>query len=373
MGRSPCLRIAPMAGAALLVLMTIGGCAQKKPTSGQQEVIESSISETESVPAFPHPEGWEAAASHGVYAGRFGHQDCLRCHPLSSEQRETAPPCRSCHLLFPHPGGWSNAASHGTFALEKGSRVCATECHGTDFQGGLSGISCNACHAVFPHPDRWVEPAVHGETAKGGGKELCKGCHGDDLSGGKTGIGCASCHPLYPHPSEWGIRENHGSYVLQNGNTGCATQCHGTDLKGGLVKVACDSCHRLYPHPADWEEGHGTKILETGKAVCRNCHGPLFAKLLADKNCYSCHPDYPHPAAEAWIPYPGHGKRVREGYEGETDSCRECHGTDLDQVKAGKSCFTCHPSYPHQKVPGGDRWNEFEGHGIYTLQHTKME
>ena len=57
---------------------------------------------------------------------------------------------------------WLKSSVHGKFVLEKGKELCATECHGVNFEGG-STVSCNKCHESFPHTAEWSGIEGHGK------------------------------------------------------------------------------------------------------------------------------------------------------------------------------------------------------------------
>ena len=76
-----------------------------------------------------------------------------------------------------------------------------TECHGDDFDGGISGRSCYACHkgpdGTVGHPLGWAsqknDPVhFHGIYARSF-SIACTACHGPDLAGPKV-PSCFSCH-----------------------------------------------------------------------------------------------------------------------------------------------------------------------------------
>ncbi len=357
----------------IFAILFQAGCAQRKARPGEVEEPTGLPSGSASPPAiFPHEAGWAQPGAHGDWAFRYGRQPCLNCHKESSEEPESTPTCRSCHPLYPHQGDWVQKTNHGGWVLQNGTSSCATQCHGTDLQGGLTGISCTLCHTVFPHTPTWASPTEHGESAKGDGQTLCQGCHGDDLTGGASGVSCNRCHTNYPHSETWRLPENHGNFVLTNGEGTCATQCHGADLKGGLSGVSCNSCHNLYPHPNAWDDNHGAAATSLGLGACQGCHGTDYSTLLEGQNCYSCHSDFPHNAG--WIPYEGgHGEKIQETYGGSLESCKGCHGEDLRRTKNGQNCFSCHLSFPHEILerPPAPAWGTFDGHGNFALVNSK--
>jgi len=77
----------------------------------------------------------------------------------------------------------------------------------------------------------------------------CAECHGDDFNGGISKIGCYSCHNspdgTVGHPSEWKSQKTnsvrfHG-YYSQKFQDSCKP-CHGSDLRGPIIP-SCYSCH----------------------------------------------------------------------------------------------------------------------------------
>ncbi|HSA60469.1 MAG TPA: hypothetical protein VLJ37_12385 [bacterium] len=352
-------------------LLFLEACPSDLRGPGLENREPSDISPDESG-GYPHPAGWDNPASHGAWAVQFDPAVCLKCHMADPGGEESRTACFTCHPMFPHEDGWVGEGKHGDEVRNNGQGACATLCHGADLQGGLSGVSCDLCHTTYPHPPAWAQAAQHGVEAKGSGKTRCQPCHGADLQGGESGVSCYQCHALYPHDADWEKPDQHGSVAIAAGSDACASQCHGTDLKGGLSGVACGSCHDLYPHPDGWEDQHGSTVLAVGTSACQACHGADLSAPLDGKNCFSCHDDYPHPLPSSWLPYAGgHGEKVQSDYSGSTVPCQICHGADLKKVKAdGKNCFSCHPTYPHNKF-SSIAWGTYGGHGQYTLPSSK--
>lgn len=102
-----------------------------------------------------------------------------------------------------HPGEWNTVQSadfHGKKVLAAGYETCKS-CHGVDFKGGKSGASCygSNCHSTFPHQPEWNyidNTNSHGAYMKTnmGAIENCKKCHGSNLEGGTSGVSCDACH-----------------------------------------------------------------------------------------------------------------------------------------------------------------------------------
>ena len=301
---------------------------------------------------FPHTDDWANPKVHGDWVVKNGKSVCLKCHTTTQVSVEGPPACGSCHILFPHADNWVQKENHGASVLKNGKATCATQCHGTDFKGGLSKVSCNLCHSIFPHSANWKSPEEHGATAKGDGKVNCIGCHGDDFRGGSSGVSCYGCHPghpNYPHTPQWVQPENHGAFVKTNGKEGCATQCHGTDFKGGLSGRACTDCHKTFPHPNGWNtfEGHGQYVISSLNKVttdCQACHGTNLLGGSSGQSCYQCHTVYPH--LPNWSQPANHGSAAI-GIGKVSCNSSNCHGTDFNGSAQAPACFSCHADFPH--------------------------
>jgi hypothetical protein len=94
----------------------------------------------------------------------------------------------------------------------------------------------------------WL-PAGHMQAALAN-QDSCTECHGSDFSGGISGVSCSQCHlggVDSVHPADWGsnILTLHGAYVNLNGTGSCANAyCHGTQLQGvDQSGPACSTCH----------------------------------------------------------------------------------------------------------------------------------
>jgi len=166
-----------------------------------------------------------------------------------------------------HPADWVNTAAyqaksinfHGIFVDKNGNQSC-TQCHGSDFKGGITGVSCYQCHNGGPtgkHVSGWADPAFlktksinfHGIFVNQNGDQSCTQCHGSDLDGGVADVSCYSCHDgpsgILGHPDGWQypVTESvhfHGHYAKKY--SAACTVCHGSDLKGAYGP-SCYSCH----------------------------------------------------------------------------------------------------------------------------------
>jgi mono/diheme cytochrome c family protein len=91
-----------------------------------------------------------------------------------------------------------NTSTTTTYTVNAGT--CA-ECHGEDFNGGISKIGCYSCHngtdGTVGHPSGWTSQKsnsmrFHGYYSKKF-QDSCKACHGTDLRGPAV-ASCYSCH-----------------------------------------------------------------------------------------------------------------------------------------------------------------------------------
>ena len=209
-------------------------------------------------------------------------------------------------------GGWDNVHPigildpnsfefHGKLAARLGWNLdqCA-HCHGTDFAGGISGVSCLGCHASGP--------------------TSCTGCHGRPPASGAHSAhspryDCSACHVK---PSWYG---DAGHLVNADGTLRDRAQVTFGAIAGAGASWDGSSCANVYCH------GSARPIWISGSAPCGSCHS---------------------------IPPPSHART----------QCSECHGRVIDargviisaalhvdgKVSLGDdsgTCFACHPN------PGG--------------------
>ena len=318
-----------------------------------------------------HPaEGWLDKSSqsfHGLAASSRSLSFCAICHGSDFNGGSSGVSCKSCHTtLGGHPiQGFLTPDSpefHGKRLLETGFSYCAG-CHGNDFKGGASGISCYTCHnGPGGHPaEGWLSEAsrnFHGLAASSRGLSSCAVCHGSDFNGGISGVSCKTCHPTQSgHPSAGWLDPSqngfHGVRLAQAG-LGYCSGCHGSDYRGGVAGVSCYTCHNgPSGHPeAGWLDKtsnlfHGLAASRRGLPACAACHGQDFSGGLAGVSCKTCHASKSgHPSA-GWMDSSSasfHGRRLAET---SLTYCAGCHGKDYKGGDAGVSCYTCHDG------PGG--------------------
>jgi hypothetical protein len=161
-----------------------------------------------------------------------------------------------------HPAGW---LPDGHKAAASAKIESCTECHGSDFSGGIAKVACTQCHLGNQeeiHPLQWGQfaYALHGSfvkanrTATSDGTAACANalCHGPNLDGaGGTGPSCTSCHmggTGSKHPVAWSSDITlHAGFVANNGTSACRNVvCHGPNLQGVFLSgPACNTCHNF--------------------------------------------------------------------------------------------------------------------------------
>jgi len=107
-------------------------------------------------------------------------------------------------------------------------------------------------------------------------------------------------------------------------------------LKGNAVVEGCDECHHKNweeDHEKPWADisQHGVPGVEPAQS-CKTCHGGDLEGGLSKVSCKTCHDGiYPHPVD--WDKKEAHGLIARIGM----DKCVRCHG-DI----TSKDCVECH-------------------------------
>ena len=332
---------------------------------------------------YPHADNWKGPGedSHGEYlkAKDYELSSCKLCHGENLDEVMAGNSCVTCHEIYPHGEGWAGTGenSHGQYLQENGYPLesCQT-CHGENFDEVMRGQSCRTCHALYPHVPGWITPAdpnFHGTYLSRLGYELssCQTCHGQNFDEIKKDTSCRTCHDSFPHPEGWpGTGEgSHGAYLRASGfKVSDCQPCHGDNYDRVIVNTSCRTCHETYPHVQGWaqegENSHGEylKRLDYPISTCQPCHGENYDEIMLNNSCRTCHEIYPH--AAQWA-VPGsdnfHGDYL-EALNYDATSCQSCHGENYDEVMRGKSCRTCHESFPH---PTGWIGTGAESHGNF--------
>ena len=199
-----------------------------------------------------------------------------------------------------HPDTFTPPEVHGLAA--KFQEEDCTECHGTDLDGGTSGVSCDTCH-------------------EGGWRTDCTYCHGgtDDLSGApptdidglSTDLSFAEhdAHVLeIDHPAEDCVEcHDRPSNVLSSGHIfiddatpGIAEVAFGGGLSDAGAYTSPGSCSNLYCH-GNGQSG-ATGSVDAGEtATCTMCHADVEdpGRLSGEHarhvgqgyDCETCHAD----------------------------------------------------------------------------------
>jgi hypothetical protein len=240
-----------------------------------------------------------------------------------------------------HPSNWQSI--HGT-AYIAGPDSC-TECHGNDLLGGISKVSCNKCHTwpINPHPAGWSAPAQHGAAAKGQpgtmtGFARCQACHGSDFEGGFTGVSCFGCHK--PGPPL--VKVPHAEAPWFN-LTGTDVTHTNTDQANAAV---CANCHRnpnTNGTPGCFNNTlcHGVVGAAHTFPYSGSVHGPVADPLGPTFTaCLACHTNNPanagaYPVA-AGTPPDCRGCHIKGSPE---NGCGSCHGTDANGGRPDGTTF----------------------------------
>jgi hypothetical protein len=265
-----------------------------------------------------------------------------------------------------HPDGWIEA--HGNYALPEGA-LCI-DCHGEELDGGITGISCSSaaigeqpCHANGPglHTAGWLDKNTvdfHGD-AYNADSAACLVCHDPASPATAPGYNCLDCHfsedgterspgPAYTH----GTLTSHDVYEDTVNGDVCIT-CHAINIAFGYEPGAsCHNCHDIHPDNWDDRDMHGAAAVAdpgpvTGLDSCRDCHGADLNGGDAEVSCLftgACH----------FVAAPHQG------------SWRSRHdNTDQDN---GSICGLCHlgdrepPAY--QEPPAGSCFGDTLCHGF---------
>ncbi len=220
----------------------------------------------------------------------------------------------------PHPTGWSDPTAHGYAANAQGLAVCEP-CHGTDFNGGSSGVSCNACHGstawqtscTFCHGDATraattLDPQLPAAPPAGTQGQLATsalavGAHQQHLTAGALApaFACTECHAIpgslahvngQPPAMTWGPLATAGGASPswdRAGTQSCSNYCHGQSLtaSGGTdttpvwtkvdgTQAACGTCHAT----AQLSSGHHPVHVQTQGFSCGVCHSGYSATAV---------------------------------------------------------------------------------------------
>lgn len=300
---------------------------------------------------------------HGKYFDKLKFRDCQNCHAKYFQGGLTPVNCAdaNCHpavKIHADTTGVFNQSSsnfHGRYLLTNSLTDCQ-QCHGENFTGGLSSPSCVTCHSsISVHKSGIVDPAspnFHGKNPLTGEFINCQQCHGENFNGGISSPSCTSCHSAISVHKSGIIDPNssnfHGKYALPNGFTDCQ-QCHGDNFAGGNLSPSCVTCHSAINvhqagilEPAS-PEFHGKYQLTNGFTNCQQCHGDDFTGGSISPSCVTCHSAIN--VHKDGIKDPNsanfHGKYLAStGWN--LQNCSQCHGTNYAGGSTSPTCLTCH-------------------------------
>jgi predicted CxxxxCH...CXXCH cytochrome family protein len=313
---------------------------------------------------------------------------CGTCHGAPPPAPHTAnPSCGACHQGYTpttvnvathvdglvqswsHADGYASAAQHGRDANLQGFASCAS-CHGSDLDGGTTGVSCNACHTTagfsawltdctFCHGDRATGAQSPPLDVQGRGEatNVSVGVHGSHVATTlATPLSCTACHAARTgsiltdaeHVDGDGIAEVvFGAVARTGGAAATYTRASGTSA----------SCATTYCHGAF--AGGLSATMEwtsTEQVGCTSCHGsPPPAPHPANTGCGTCHAGYTQTTVNRATHVDGilqvtsnhvagYADRTKHGYEVNLTglaSCKGCHGADLSGA-SGRACSSCH-------------------------------
>ncbi|HTX98422.1 MAG TPA: CxxxxCH/CxxCH domain-containing protein [Bacteroidota bacterium] len=134
-------------------------------------------------------------------------------------------------------------------------------------------------------------------------------------------------------------------------------------LAGVFVLYGCSELNTPGPnpvtpgslvHPTGWNDttGHGATHGDALQKVnwdatsCKSCHGGNYGGGSSGVSCYTCHPSSPHDVKFGPAPN-GHGIYLKAAHYVSTE-CKLCHGNAYSGGNVNVSCYSCHNSFPHE-------------------------
>jgi predicted CxxxxCH...CXXCH cytochrome family protein len=305
-------------------------------------------------------------------------------------------------LVKVHEAGWSDSSSssfHGRVLKAKDWDLTGCQpCHGSNFQGGTSGVSCYTCHVPYPHPDLWDTTFVGYHTSlnfhgtflrmKGWHLDQCRACHGADYNGGQVEFTCmnSGCHVDASGKAKspeacntcHGVFHGHASDTLSwappraiNGDTtesSTGVGVHQAHLRAGEISnvIECKQCHRI-PSSVSMT-GHldalPTEIVQFDSSLAglKTANRTFDPQPVFDPNTATCSNTYCHgnwkSRASDAIDNFAYSDSVMVGNSftpvwtdttGAAAQCGTCHGTSSSPAPTGHidvgdatSCGGCH-------------------------------
>lgn len=211
-------------------------------------------------------------ATHASLASSF---KLLRTWVVDDDLGYETSPVHGAGLMNP-----SDSTFHGQVVRDFNWNLSlCTQCHGTDFGGGSSGVTCKTCHD--------------------GGLTSCTGCHGQPPATGAhvahvtTGaiaatMDCVACH-IKPAVYTDAGHLHDGPGAVRFGDLATAQSAAPT------YTAATQTCSGVYCHGGAFTDTAATLKTPTWKgtdqAACGTCHGlPPSGHVNTGDQCVTCHP-----------------------------------------------------------------------------------
>jgi len=325
------------------------------------------------------PSGSKGPDGSGWTHGQSGHvawtanlDVCNSCHTTSRIYGNGPTACHDCHVGTNHATGqdWLDASSadfHGT-AYQAAAGACAA-CHGSDYQGGSSGVGCYSCHFgpdgnQVPQGSSWTHGTTPHDTLSSS-LAVCNSCHDQSRTFGTGPASCHDCHVGADHATgqTW-LDPNSSSFHGDQAPLDidhCAS-CHGSDFLGGSAGVSCYACHfgpsgSKVPAATSWSHGstpHDT--LTDSAATCAACHDLNRQYGNGPASCHDCHVGADHVTGQDWLD-PNSANFHGDLVPADLDGCASCHGSDFLGGSSGISCYSCHFGPDGSRSPTGSGWS----------------
>jgi len=156
-----------------------------------------------------------------------------------------------------HPTNWLQVHYTEYIKSPDQCRNCHGSTTDPALAGGIAKVSCFTCHTAVNHPANWADHTQHGRQGVQlapvatndttapvmAGLAHCAKCHGSDYLGGITGVSCKACHTKAPHPDKPWNGQNAGvvtHYMTDQANAPACFACHafGANFTGTLLNPA---------------------------------------------------------------------------------------------------------------------------------------
>ncbi len=252
-----------------------------------------------------------------------------------ADERVLSAPCDADCTADVHAPGILDPASpnfHATVLqqLNWSFPLCAS-CHGSDFSGGVSGVSCLGCHVAGPTACVTCHGAGPTSHAHGVHAMPSVPYASGSGSGSGSGVACGECHVV---PTSW---DDDGHIV----HDGLAITTPAKVTFGARAALTIDPADRAGPPSYDGTTCtnvycHGGELHAAG-GTSTSPRWDADATAPPQPECTSCHGDPP----------PSHA----------TGACSNCHPRSAPHidgiVQVGTGCDGCHGS-PSSPAPPTD-------------------